>query len=170
MNTVEMPEGVSALEVVEIARDVYIAKEENRESDGTALLHVKDGACDPVKVNNAFLLEHNPKKGDFIACEDGEAKIVRACDVSEYLRNDAAPEAPQKEPAPPADDKPPSEDDEPEADESKDDTPFDWENSEDADALKAFAKSEYNLEISGTVKKPDTIKGKILDHVESLKD
>ena len=67
---VEMPKyrshkEVWALKIKDIVFDVDLAKNSNRETDGSAIITPVDGVYAPFKVDSAYVRKHNPKAGGY---------------------------------------------------------------------------------------------------------
>ena len=74
---VEMPKYQShkkvwALKIKEVVFDSHLAKETNRETDGSAIITPEDGKYAPFKVDGQYVYKHEPQVGGyFVQYEDG---------------------------------------------------------------------------------------------------
>lgn len=63
---------VWALKIKCIALDTDVAKELNRETDGSALLEFENENYAPMKVDHAYISKHKPEIGGYyVSYEDG---------------------------------------------------------------------------------------------------
>lgn len=75
--SIEMPKyqshkKVYALKIEKIVLDADLAKSENRETDGSAMIGPSDGRYAPFKVSAEYVRKHNPQPGGyFIVYDDG---------------------------------------------------------------------------------------------------
>lgn len=54
---------VSALKIKKVVSDVELATEENRETDGSGVLHFEEEGYDPIRVDYKFMKKHYPQPG-----------------------------------------------------------------------------------------------------------
>lgn len=77
MNDAEMPKYQShkkvwALKIDKIEKDVDKAREEDRETDGSAVITPADEGYGPFKVDHHYMHKHNPEAGGYyVVYEDG---------------------------------------------------------------------------------------------------
>lgn len=63
---------VWALKIKEIVFDSDLAKTENRETDGSAMITPKEAGYAPFKVDHAYVSKHMPKAGGYyVLYKDG---------------------------------------------------------------------------------------------------
>lgn len=63
---------VWALKIKDITFDSELAKETNRETDGSAIIIPEEKGYDPFKVDSAFVKKHDPKAGGYyVVYKDG---------------------------------------------------------------------------------------------------
>ncbi len=74
---VEMPKykchkEVHALKIKEIVRDVTLAREENRETDGSAMITPEESGYAPFRVEHDYMLKFRPLAGGYyVVYKDG---------------------------------------------------------------------------------------------------
>lgn len=79
MTTREMPKYQShkkvwALKIKSIVFDSDVAKEQNRETDGSAIITPEEEGYEPFKVNHEYCHKHKPQVGGYyVVYEDGYA-------------------------------------------------------------------------------------------------
>jgi len=77
MTTREMPKyqshkQVRALKIKSIVFDSDIAKEQNRDTDGSAIITPEEEGYEPFKVNHEYCHKHKPQAGGYyVVYEDG---------------------------------------------------------------------------------------------------
>ena len=63
---------VHALKIAKIEFDYDKATEENRETDGSAIIYPAESGYAPFKVNHAYVSKHNPEAGGYyVVYKDG---------------------------------------------------------------------------------------------------
>ena len=63
---------VSALKIKEVVLDVKLANEENRETDGSAMITPEDSIYAPFKVDHDYVRKHKPEAGGYyVVYKDG---------------------------------------------------------------------------------------------------
>ncbi len=63
---------VGAVKIKEIVKDVDLANQENRETDGSATITPEEEGYAPFKVDHEYCLKHNPQVGGYyVVYEDG---------------------------------------------------------------------------------------------------
>lgn len=63
---------VHALEIASVEKDIDKAQEDNRETDGTAMIYPVDRRYAPFKVEANYVNKHNPQAGGYyVVYEDG---------------------------------------------------------------------------------------------------
>ena len=65
---------VWALKILKVQKDSDKAREENRESDGSAMLEFEDDRYSPIKVDSAYMRKHDPKPGGYYVVYPGGYK------------------------------------------------------------------------------------------------
>jgi hypothetical protein len=54
---------VWALKIKKVVSDAELANEENRETDGSGVLHFEEEGYDPIRVDFKFMRKHTPQVG-----------------------------------------------------------------------------------------------------------
>ena len=65
---------VWALKIAEVKKDSDTAREENRETDGSAMLEFEDDSYCPIKVDFAYMRKHDPQPGGYYVIYPGGYK------------------------------------------------------------------------------------------------
>lgn len=74
---------VWALKIKSIDFDPLKARQENRETDGTATIHPEDPRYGPIAVDGAYVRKHDPQPGGYYVVYEGGYKSFSPADAFE---------------------------------------------------------------------------------------